>query len=541
MSASRERRKRQALAEVGQSPKQLKAAEQKKQKKKRAIRSIIAIVLVLAVGIGCLYGLVIRPNAMPRKTIALRTGEHDLSAVQFGYYYYDAINSFYQNYGSYINYVMSDPSMPIDQQIYDEETGKTWADYFMESAAESAKYDYAAYDAAVAAGYTLSAEGEQSIQDSLNDLEEHVKEDGYKSLNAYFSEVYGKGSSKASYIEYQRLHMTASEYAQKVDAERVYTDEQIQAKDDENPAVYSNVTYRSYYLSASNFLPEDDASEDDEETEEDTEAEEAKKAEALEQARKAAQEMADASEKNEGKFIEMAMELATESAKQTYENPDATLHTGDTYDDVNALLKDWLYDDARQEGDVSTFADGDSGYYVVYYLSTDDNNYNTVNVRHILIAPEADEDSDEDGANDAVSDAADASAKAEAEQILADWKAGEATEDSFAALATEKSSDSPEGGLYENVYHGRMVEEFNDWCFDPARKTGDTDIVKTTYGYHIMYFIGQGDNYRRTQIVSDLKQADYDEWINGLIEGKDAEIDEAGTKYLHTDLVLSAQ
>ncbi|MBR6826094.1 MAG: hypothetical protein IKM59_06055, partial [Oscillospiraceae bacterium] len=31
----------------------------------------------------------------------------------------------------------------------------------------------------------------------------------------------------------------------------------------------------------------------------------------------------------------------------------------------------------------------------------------------------------------------------------------------------------------------------NDWCFDPARQVGDHGIVKTSYGFHIMYFSGQ--------------------------------------------------
>ena len=37
-----------------------------------------------------------------------------------------------------------------------------------------------------------------------------------------------------------------------------------------------------------------------------------------------------------------------------------------------------------------------------------------------------------------------------------------------------------------------MVPEFNDWCFDPDRQIGDSAIVKTSYGYHIMYYAGQG-------------------------------------------------
>ena len=541
MSASRERKKRQELAAQGQSPKQLKRAAEQKAKKKRRIISIISIALVLAIGIGLLYGFVIQPNTAPRRAVALRTGGHEVSAVDYGYYYYDAINSFYQNYGSYLSYFMSDPSQPIDQQVYDEDTGETWADYFMQSAAESAKYDYAVYDAAMAAGYKLPDECEQEIQEGIKSLEESVKENGYKSLNQYLKEAYGKGCNKNSYIAYQRIREIAAEYANKVDSERTYTDEEIQAKDDENPGQYSLATYRSYYLSTNNYMPEEEETDEEAEEEEaDEEAEAAKKAEAFEKVKADAEKMASASKGNEDKYIEMTQELATEGAKSTYESPDATLNSNVSYDNCNSLFVDWLFDSARKEGDVTVVEDSDSGAYVVYFLSTDDNNYNTVNVRHILIAPENDEDSDEDGTNDTASEAADAAAKAKAEQLLADWKAGAATEDSFAALADENSSDSAEGGLYENIYHDQMVSEFNDWIFDSARKPGDTDIVKTTYGYHVMYFVGEGENYRRSQIIEDLKSADYNDWTASLTEDKDAVLDEAGTKYLRTDLVLGS-
>lgn len=79
-----------------------------------------------------------------------------------------------------------------------------------------------------------------------------------------------------------------------------------------------------------------------------------------------------------------------------------------------------------------------------------------------------------------------------AQEILDEWLAGDATEDSFAALAEEKSEDpgsSTNGGLYENVAKGQMVEPFEDWCFDETRAAGDYGLVKTKYGYHIMYYV----------------------------------------------------
>ena len=111
-----------------------------------------------------------------------------------------------------------------------------------------------------------------------------------------------------------------------------------------------------------------------------------------------------------------------------------------------------------------------------------------VNVRHILIKPEAAEDG-------TISDEAWAAAEKTANDILDQWLAGEKTEDSFATLANEASSDpgsNTNGGLYEDVYPGQMVETFNDWCFADGRQVGDYGIVKTDYGYHVMFFSGVG-------------------------------------------------
>ena len=114
---------------------------------------------------------------------------------------------------------------------------------------------------------------------------------------------------------------------------------------------------------------------------------------------------------------------------------------------------------------------------------------NVVNVRHILITPEAAEDG-------SISEEAWAAAEAEAQRVYDEWKAGEATEQTFSELAgtyTQDPGSKSTGGLYEDVYPGKMVTEFNDWCFDDARQVGDTGIVKTSYGFHVMFYSGQGD------------------------------------------------
>ena len=42
-----------------------------------------------------------------------------------------------------------------------------------------------------------------------------------------------------------------------------------------------------------------------------------------------------------------------------------------------------------------------------------------------------------------------------------------------------------------------MVKEFEDWCFAEGRKHGDHGMVKTEFGYHIMFYVGGEDGYAR--------------------------------------------
>ena len=153
---------------------------------------------------------------------------------------------------------------------------------------------------------------------------------------------------------------------------------------------------------------------------------------------------------------------------------------------------------------------------------------NVINVRHILVMPEKDVDSDGDGTNDQSSEQAWAAAEQSANDIYVEWQL-DPTEENFASMATGKSQDpgsTENGGMYEGVYPGQMVAEFNDWCFDPERKPGDTAIVRTSYGYHIMYFSGVGDYvYWRSVAESDTQYEKFNSTIDELFSGYDLKVD----------------
>lgn len=222
----------------------------------------------------------------------------------------------------------------------------------------------------------------------------------------------------------------------------------------------------------------------------------------------------------------MAEQLETQAATQGYDSAAALLEEsfgkGTTMEDYLTYMRSYqlgaLY--YQQEYAAMTVTDQElSDYYDAHTedLTAQGVEKNdmpaTATVRHILIKP-ATSGTDDDGK--AVSTDADwAEAEKKANALYEQWKSGAATEDSFGEMATEYTEDDGSkttGGLYENFEPGRMLTEFNDWSFDPARKPGDTGIVKTKYGYHIMYFVKGSEelywqSYVRELIMEEKTQA----------------------------------
>ncbi len=113
-------------------------------------------------------------------------------------------------------------------------------------------------------------------------------------------------------------------------------------------------------------------------------------------------------------------------------------------------------------------------------------------VRHILVPLEG--GTKDENNKTTYSDADWENCRVKAQGLLDEWLAGEATEDSFAAMANEHSTDggsNTNGGLYEGLNKDtNFVPNFKNWYLDETRKPGDSGLVTSDYGYHIMYFSG---------------------------------------------------
>ena len=536
MSASSKKKLRKEQEAAKMTEKQLTAQKEAKKTKlyTTAFVAVMVAILVIAVCVGAKQTIT-NSGIREKNTVALTVGDHKLNSVEMNYYFMDAVNTFYSNYGSYAAMFGLDLTKPLNEQFVDEEAGLTWADDFMASAKESAATIYAMVDAAEAAGYTLSAEEKETLETNMQSLELYATMYGHSNADSYLKAMYGNGASMETYKAYSEKQVLASSYYNHYAQSLTYEDADLRAKEAENTKAYNSYSYNYYYLAASRFLT--GGTTDAEGNTTYTDAETAASVAAAEEAAKALT----AAEITDTAALDAAI-AALEINKDT--TAASTANTDMLYTSINTTYADWLADSSRKTGDVAYFASGSadsvSGYYVVMFQDSTDNNFALKNIRHILVTPEhVHEDGEEHSETYTAEELA--SAKSVAEDILNQWKSGDATEESFAALANEKSADGDgtTGGLYENVYPGQMVDPFEEWCFDADRKVGDTGIVESDYGYHVMYFPGDSDYiYRDYLIENDLRSADLNTWYSEVVGAMTQT--EGNTSYIRTDIVLNA-
>ena len=132
-----------------------------------------------------------------------------------------------------------------------------------------------------------------------------------------------------------------------------------------------------------------------------------------------------------------------------------------------------------------------SDYYYAAYFVTEAahrDDHKLRDVGHILFKVDASKDTDP-----AVSYKTSEEAKAAAEALLAQIQAASTnntiTKEKFEEFGANTHDSSV---FYEGVNKGDMVEEFEDWLFS-ATVVGEFALVETTYGWHIMYYGGEGE------------------------------------------------
>jgi len=475
MSASREKKNRQQLTQSGYvDPKLIREQEKKAQERKAnriyAIGAILFAIVAVVV-------LTLNSGIIQRGSTAVTIDGKDYKVNDVAYYF----GNFYNEHAGDLVAVGLDTSKDLREQEYIP--GETWFDYFLGHALNEMAGEVKIAEAAEAEGFDASEEMDAAEESELSMMELYGSFSGY-TRDQYIRMMYGTYMTEKDFVKCVRRAALADAYTAAFEESQSYDEAALAAEYEADSDAYDSVDIE-YILFDSELTSEDPAEE---------------KAAAL-------AEMTEKAEQAKARYEEGEdLESIADELDGYYS------HTPYASRSLTSDLLTWAFEAERVAGDVAVVNFGETGSYLAVFHGRSRNDYHTVSVRHILVKDEA-----------------------TAEDLLKQFKEGEATEADFATLAELNTTDSGSrnnGGLYEDVYKGQMVEPFQDWCFDEARQSGDTGIVESTHGFHVMYFVERNPlPYWQVEAQQNLSEAASEEWLAGIVA--DAAVEQKdGIKYV---------
>lgn len=473
---------------------------------KRIIALILASLMMLAVLVSC--------DKKEEKVdltsfVVAKTEHYEVDGAMYAFFLYDYVGQYAQYLYYYYGY---DPYSSIREQTTEctlnEE--KDWFKFFSDMANSQIDQLLSQCEAAYNAGYVLTDEQKAEITSYIEQLQADAVENGYEDLDALLAEYYIEGITAETFKKYITLQQLAYSYMNKESEKIEYTDEDLNKYRDEHPEKFLMIDVIQY-----GFFAEYD--EDATDGEKEAAVADAKaRAENFVSKNKTVDTVKNGIIKLEKDGGNTADSEAAIIAKYLL---DAEYYSAEgAADESYKSYYEWAYSADRKAGDTfileEAYTDGEKYYTVscivnpVYYYD-----YATKDCRHILFYVDNNETD-----NDKLA-AAKAEALAKANSILDEFKSGSITEDDFKALETKCLADESamEATAYYNVTKGYMVEEFENWIYGD-RKAGDCEIVETTYGYHVVFFIGNGLPAWKADAQSGYISEIMTEYQNQLIE-----------------------
>ena len=508
------------------SKRQLVILQQKKAKQKKIISwiatAVIAVAIVAAIIISSIPETVYLEGSITGK--GGKDGKYEIDNSMFAYLLYDNL---YQ-YSSYLSYYGYNTSLSLKNQTTacGLDKTKTWYEYFCSVTMDQLDQYVAFASAAEEIGMTLSEEDIKDIDEQFKEIEKTSYKKGYKSVTKYLEAVYCPGVTKAAVRRVVELETLASKFVEKFleDLEGTFSDDQLKEYRERNPDKFMKLDYVSYTFTEEYVK--------DATTEQKNEVDAALKAKAEELKGKADVEAFKEAIKEivKAEKAEADKEKADDKTEETEVDISKYITEGEFYNTTKAeasATKEyyaWAYNAERKANDtyIKETKSSTSISYTVYMLEGPAyyDQYNTQDVRHILF------DVDRTLTGTKLEDEF-KKAKEEADKVLEEYNKGDKTAEAFGELAKEHTADSngEDGGLYENVGKGAMVEEFENWIYDEARKAGDVELVKTTYGWHMMYYVGEGEVAWKVTAEAGLQEEAYEDKLEELTKKYAVEYD----------------
>lgn len=465
--------------------------EAKEKEKREKKISMIAGVVIVAALVCLVASFPIRTYLAVHETYCMVNGE-EISRAEFDYNYSVVKNNFINQYGTYLSYFGLNPSEDLSKQMYSDTL--TWKDYFEQQTVDSIIRSKALKAQAQAAGFTYDTENafkefKQGVNDTASEQGITVKE--------LLRQMYGSYATFGRVEEYVKETSYVNEYYSQVSAEKEPSDEEIQAYYEEHKQEYDSIDYYQTLIQAELPTEPTELADPVEEGKEDASAEANKENGSTEAEN--TEETYTPSEAEVEKAMADAKKLTEDAEKNV--KTEGELKEGIKYVGVPAAARDWLFDEARKEGDTTVIEDTTGNqYYVLSFVKHYLDETPSADMRIIMT----------EGGN--------------GQTVLEEWKNGEATEESFGKLADQYNKETTftaEGGYYEAVTPSGTQQELAGWLFDAGRAAGDSTVISTEAGSdYVLYYVGQNDPEWmlnvRSLVLSDIMESYLQEISEGI-------------------------
>lgn len=429
-------------------------------------------------------------------------------------YYYASIVSYYEQYASYGYYSLDTTKDYSKQYTTDDDGNKiSWQKFFETEALKEVEQITTYYSKALEEGVTLTSAQKKTIEKQISTLKDSASQNDV-SLDQYIKANFGTYCSEDTIRIMLEQYYLSANYKGKFKGETKVTDNDVDKYYNDHKNDYKKIEF--YYIASPYDATDDNSKNESIKTAEKIMAKMKDKKSVIALVPEVYSSYIDSQVKSSmEKDSTLTEKKAREEAIKSYESNVVTTVSGSDspFDDK---MNTWLFSDDTKVGSKKYYIDEDAKYiYIVLKTSKASVEENeTYTVRHILVAPESGSNSSSSTSEKTeYTDEQWAAAKKKADSILAKFNKTDKSEYEFAKLAEQYSTDSAStssgsndsfGGLYESVTLGQMVPDFEKWSIDDSRKYGDTGIVKSDYGYHIMFFINDCSEYQ-SKIIAQIK------------------------------------
>lgn len=429
-------------------------------------------------------------------------------------YYYASIVSYYEQYASYGYYSLDTTKDYSKQYTTDDDGNKiSWQKFFETEALKEVEQITTYYSKALEEGVTLTSTQKKTIDKQISTLKDSASQNDV-SLDQYIKANFGTYCSEDTIRIMLEQYYLSANYKGKFKSETKVTDNDVDKYYNDHKNDYKKIEF--YYIASPYDATDDNSKNESIKTAEKIMAKMKDKKSVIALVPEVYSSYIDSQvQSSMEQDSTLTEKKAREEAVKSYESNVVTTVSGSDspFDDK---MNTWLFSDDTKVGSKKYYIDENAKYiYIVLKTSKasveEDETYT---VRHILVAPESGSNSSSSTSEKTeYTDEQWAAAKKKADSILAKFNKTDKSEYEFAKLAEQYSTDSAStssgsndsfGGLYESVTLGQMVPDFEKWSIDDSRKYGDTGIVKSDYGYHIMFFINDCPEYQ-SKIIAQIK------------------------------------